>query len=288
MSVDDVFKNELFSRGWCMLPKRIIEDAGLTDKEKVTFAFVTSYMAQTGYCWASNDHLAGKLQCSKKHVSEVLHKLERKGYFRILVLRDPTSGHVTERRVYLADPAVYTKEGGLRTEPERVSGSDGIPLRLEPESNNTKLEQKEREAGLPSSLSGPEKQDSYHQVCKIFAKTDPDLASERHKYGALVRTILDVKTIQEVALAAGELRFDPKRVEKGELGFVWLFDAIWEGKYAAERIERYTRLAEKRRSVQRIVAAKRQKLSSKINYTPTKEEHERIGKIIRETIEKLK
>lgn len=94
-------KELLLSRGWCHLPKIVLFDPELTDKEKLLFAFITSYMAQEGYCWMSNNFLADQFGVSREWVSGCIKKLKDLEYFTAEYIRESGKKEIKERHLYL-------------------------------------------------------------------------------------------------------------------------------------------------------------------------------------------
>lgn len=86
---------------WAVLPAKVRYDQDLRPNAKLLYAEITALADSTGYCWASNKHLADLFGLSAKTISDLVSMLAEKGYCHVEVLRDPMSNQVTERRIWI-------------------------------------------------------------------------------------------------------------------------------------------------------------------------------------------
>lgn len=91
---------------WAVLPARVRYDQDLRPNAKLLYAEITALADSTGYCWASNKHLADLFGLSAKTISDLVSMLAEKGYCHVEVLRDPVSNQVTERRIWIEHPGI--------------------------------------------------------------------------------------------------------------------------------------------------------------------------------------
>jgi hypothetical protein len=91
-------ENGIFAEGWCIIPKTVLFDQELTPTARLVFAFVTSYMAQKGYCWMSNGYIADNFGLSETTVSLAIKQLAK--YLKIEYVKSP---HGTERQISLSE-----------------------------------------------------------------------------------------------------------------------------------------------------------------------------------------
>jgi hypothetical protein len=249
----------ILASGWCLLPKQILFDHQLTDKEKLLYAFISSYTAERGYCWASNEYLATKFACTPKWISTCINKIKRRGYFKVLLIRDSITDQVRQRRIYLSIPQLSSIQAPESTKKGGVSHKKrgGIPEKWE--YNKERLLKKEEVAPPPPYEKTYLPNKTATLIAAVFADTDPDTDFAQRDIAAILYQVLSEVSLDHVQAAHIEQLKDEKRRSKGETGFAWLFDVNWHGKYAIDRITRYAKKhIDKRAQIQRQAQLKAQ------------------------------
>lgn len=84
---------------WAVLPATVRYDETLGANAKLLYAELSALAQIDGYCWASNQHLAGLFGVDKKTISRLISTLADRGYIRVDVERNE-SGQVVKRKVY--------------------------------------------------------------------------------------------------------------------------------------------------------------------------------------------
>ncbi|MDO4775429.1 MAG: helix-turn-helix domain-containing protein [Aerococcaceae bacterium] len=94
-----------------LIPRKITEDRGLSDGEKLLYGEIHGLTKQKGYCYALNQHFANVLGASKSTIKRRLQALEDKGY----IIRQTTideNRQVVERRIFIKEHSnIMEKEG---------------------------------------------------------------------------------------------------------------------------------------------------------------------------------
>ena len=89
---------EVNRRGyWGVLPGEVKRDAELTIAAKYLYIILSSMAYDDGYCWPSNEYLAGEIGLSKRRVVELLALLRDRGYIRI-TMQTSAASHTGEQR----------------------------------------------------------------------------------------------------------------------------------------------------------------------------------------------
>lgn len=277
----------MLSAGWCILPKRIIFDHSLTDKEKIFYAFLSSYTAQRGYAWASNEYLAQQFHCSTRTITRTINSLKRHGYFKVILLRDRITDEVKQRRIYLSSPNASDVATPYRQICPGVSTNLATPTDKNGEYNNKRVIKKGEEGDQPPPFSKNHHKKLFEIVKEIFKDTDPDLQKPTQRIMNVVHEMFQKYTPEQIAAAHKIQRYDPKRAQKAEIGFDWLFDANWSGRYADERIERYLAQYEKKRKVAEYRKEQRKKRREQNTHETTPEELEAYKKRMEELKQQL-
>lgn len=86
---------------WAVLPAKVRYDGDLRPNAKLLYAEITALASASGYCWATNEYLAGLFEIKARTVSDLIGTLSKKGYLRVEVVRDPATNEVTERRLWI-------------------------------------------------------------------------------------------------------------------------------------------------------------------------------------------
>lgn len=264
MGTDQNAVDSILSAGWCILPKRILFDPGLTNKEKLLYAFISSYTAQRGYAFASNAYLAKKFGCTVNWISACINNIKRRGYFRIILIRDKFTDEVKQRRIYLASPNISDVNTPSPTFQGGVSQKNrgGTPEKAKYNKKRRIKREEEEDAPPPPVTYQPKKLTAIVQ--DIFHDTDPDLKIEGKALMAAIHVVFQTYDHAQIVAAHQACRADKTRRAKGETGFDYLFDSAWQGKYAVERIGRYAKIA----AVRTRQRDRKDKESSGRIYTP--------------------
>ena len=85
-----------------ILPPRVRYDKELPPNAKLLYAEISAMADVTGFCWASNRYLAALFGVSKRTVTELIARLQERGYVQTEVLRDEKNA-VQERRLFVTD-----------------------------------------------------------------------------------------------------------------------------------------------------------------------------------------
>lgn len=85
-----------------LLPPRVRYDKELPPNAKLLYAEISAMADVTGFCWASNRYLAALFGVSKRTVTELIARLQERGYVQTEVLRDEKNA-VQERRLFITD-----------------------------------------------------------------------------------------------------------------------------------------------------------------------------------------
>jgi hypothetical protein len=89
---------EVNRRGyWSVLPGEVKQDTELTIAAKYLYIILSSMAYDDGYCWPSNEYLAGEIGLSKRRVVELLALLRDRGYIRI-TMQASAASHTGEQR----------------------------------------------------------------------------------------------------------------------------------------------------------------------------------------------
>lgn len=86
---------------WAVLPAKVRYDGALRPNAKLLYAEITALAGASGYCYASNDYLAKLFEIKPRTVSDLIGTLEKAGYIKVDVIRDPQSNAVVERRIWV-------------------------------------------------------------------------------------------------------------------------------------------------------------------------------------------
>ena len=87
---------------WAVLPARVRYDETLRPNAKLLYAEISAMSDATGFCWATNRHLAKLFGISQDTVSDLIGQLARRGYLCVEVLRNEKNA-ISERRIWLAE-----------------------------------------------------------------------------------------------------------------------------------------------------------------------------------------
>lgn len=69
---------------WSVLPGEIVHDKSLSIAAKYLYVILSSMAHKKGFCWPSNESIAGEMGLSKRRVVELLAMLRDAKYIRIV------------------------------------------------------------------------------------------------------------------------------------------------------------------------------------------------------------
>lgn len=87
---------------WAVLPARVRYDEELRPNAKLLYAEISAMSDATGFCWATNRHLAQLFGLAADTVSALVAQLAERGYIVMEIIKGP-KGNITERRIWLAE-----------------------------------------------------------------------------------------------------------------------------------------------------------------------------------------
>lgn len=93
-------------------PGDIQDIPGISHTDIVLYANIYGLTQSTGYCWASNDYLQGRLKISERTLQRALQRLQDEGLIHI----DHTTG---SRKIYMV--AYQQRASGMTTPPSQVT-----------------------------------------------------------------------------------------------------------------------------------------------------------------------
>lgn len=100
-----------------ILPPRVRYDRTLTPNAKLLYAEISAMSDVTGFCWASNDYLAGLFSISVQSVTRLVAQLVARGYAETRMCPTATG---SERRIFMTDlgaarlpPVLEKARGGV-------------------------------------------------------------------------------------------------------------------------------------------------------------------------------
>jgi len=78
----------IMSDGYWIMPNKVLFDKNLSDKQKLLYCLISSLCAEKGYCWATNDYLSEKVDCTKNNITKMVKKLCDEGYITIEINKE--------------------------------------------------------------------------------------------------------------------------------------------------------------------------------------------------------
>lgn len=85
------------------IPKDILLNSELNDKEKIVLSIILTLSTELGYCFASNRYFSKILNVTIGHVSKVINSLEDKGFLTIKLVYAEDSKLIKNRELRLTD-----------------------------------------------------------------------------------------------------------------------------------------------------------------------------------------
>lgn len=71
------------SNFYAVIPAFVREDRCLSNSAKILYGEIAALTTRSGFCWASNRHLAAKFQVSARSISRWIMLLQRRGHVRV-------------------------------------------------------------------------------------------------------------------------------------------------------------------------------------------------------------
>ena len=95
-------KEDVFTEGWGILPRRILRDKDVTPFAKLLYVEISSLCASEGFCWASNKYLAERMGSTERTVSRSITELKK-----YLTFKSRGNGN---RKILVQQPDSFTKK----------------------------------------------------------------------------------------------------------------------------------------------------------------------------------
>lgn len=90
---------------YAVIPAEIMNDKTLTESAVLLYARIASLCEVDGYCWATNDYFAQKMNKSKDRISRLISQLEKQGHLHIEIVKNPQTKEIVQRRLWISDKA---------------------------------------------------------------------------------------------------------------------------------------------------------------------------------------
>ena len=119
-------KNE-FTGIWIPLEILLIKDINSTDK--IVLSDIYNMSINKEYCFASNSYLATHAGIAEKQLSRIITKLEKKDLITRILIRDPDTMQIKQRKVKVNKEKLVIRGGEINNLPTELSTSfGGYPL----------------------------------------------------------------------------------------------------------------------------------------------------------------
>ena len=100
---DDLSTLELKSAAYyAIIPASVRYHQQLSANAKLLYGEISALTTREGYCFASNQYFADLYQVTPRSIIRMINQLETCGFIRTQEERDPSTGRVRGRRIYLA------------------------------------------------------------------------------------------------------------------------------------------------------------------------------------------
>ena len=117
---DDLSTLELKSAAYyAIIPASVRYHQQLSANAKLLYGEISALTTREGYCFASNQYFADLYQVTPRSIIRMINQLETCGFIRTQEERDPSTGRVRGRRIYLAMSAPEEHPGDKKVTPER-------------------------------------------------------------------------------------------------------------------------------------------------------------------------
>ena len=98
---------------YCVIASPVAHDNDLSSDEKMLFGYISGLANKEGYCYASNDYLAGLFRNKKNEPKDkttiirwLNHLEDRQHIHREIIYHKENPNQVVERRIYIIDKFV--------------------------------------------------------------------------------------------------------------------------------------------------------------------------------------
>ena len=86
---------------YAVIPADVRYDDRIPANAKLLYGEIAALISAEGYCYASNDYFSSVYQLSERTVSGLISKLQKHGYIFIEFEKNPQSGLMSNRRIYI-------------------------------------------------------------------------------------------------------------------------------------------------------------------------------------------
>ncbi len=115
---DDLSSPELKSAAYyAIIPANVRYHQQLSANAKLLYGEISALTTREGYCFASNQYFADLYQVTPRSIIRMVGQLESCGFIRTEEERDPATGRVRGRRIYLAVSAPGEHPGDKKVTP---------------------------------------------------------------------------------------------------------------------------------------------------------------------------
>lgn len=88
------------------VPKEILFDKELNDKEKILLSIIVTLSTELGYCFASNRYLSNILNVTTNRVSKIMSSLNTKGYIEIKMIYEEGTKEIKIREIKIKNEII--------------------------------------------------------------------------------------------------------------------------------------------------------------------------------------
>lgn len=160
----------------------VLYDENLTSNEKLLYATITGLTKQKGYCYASNDYLAEKMNTSKRSISRWLNNLEKKGYINRNLTYKEDSKEVEERQIYTLLSGGVRNDMGSRQKSHEPHDRNGNTPHVTNGIENSELinSQSNSEVDNKDHFSDKELEERFEKIWKEYPRKKGKAAALKH------------------------------------------------------------------------------------------------------------
>lgn len=90
---------------YAVIPAEVLNDKTLTESAVLLYARISSLCEVDGYCWATNDYFAQKMNKSKDRISRLISQLEKQGHLHTEIVKNPQTKEIVQRRLWISEKA---------------------------------------------------------------------------------------------------------------------------------------------------------------------------------------
>ena len=139
---------------YSVIPATVLYNKELKANEKLLYAIITSLACKEGYCFASNQYLAEKLDVNPKTISSWISDLKDKNFVIVELIRNENK-QIIQRRIYIND-VPYPLNNGYQ-----YQSKNGQAIHQKVEHNNIRNNNKINNKEQRKFLSNYENQREY-------------------------------------------------------------------------------------------------------------------------------